>query len=465
MVVTTFATMTDAELLSRYVLERSTEAFAALVERHLPLVYSAARRVAGPDLAEDVAQGVFIELARQAGHVKSGTPLVAWLHLVTRRKAVNAVCEAARRRARETAAAELAAMKTSPSRWSDLEPLLDEALDSLVAPDRAAILLRYFEGKSLREVGAALGTTDDGAQRRVARALDRLRRFFGRRGVPVTAAALAADLTAHATIAPPAGLGLSIASAAGAVSPAAPVAASVFAMSTFQNVLVTSAFVVALGSVVFEAGVRRRGRAELRAVQARLEDLASQTRAAQQRHDLASPPKSASDLARESEMRAWLDRVDQLKALRDARADLSIPELALLSDDRWLALARDIQLGDETQIRDAFGRVREAAESTVVGQLQRALRAYLKTHEDRLPDDIRELAPLFDTRLPDDVLDRYTLLAHGRVADLPPRQRDRVVELNAPIDLERDAIWQIGPNAWSTRDASQPVLKTRSRRS
>jgi hypothetical protein len=230
-------------------------------------------------------------------------------------------------------------------------------------------------------------------------------------------------------------------------------------MSTFQNVLVTSAFVVALGSVVFEAGVRRRGRAELRAVQARLEDLASQTRAAQQRHDLASPPKSASDLARESEMRAWLDRVDQLKALRDARADLSIPELALLSDDRWLALARDVELGDETQIRDAFSRVRQAAESAFIQRLQRALRRYVDSHDKRLPADIRELAPLFDVRLPDGLLDRYTLLAHGAVADLPPRQRDRVVELNAPIDLERDVIWQIGLNTWSSREACQPVVE------
>jgi hypothetical protein len=87
------------------------------------------------------------------------------------------------------------------------------------------------------------------------------------------------------------------------------------------------------------------------------------------------------------------------------------------------------------------------------------LRTYLKTHDDRLPDDLQELAPLVGTRLPDGLLDRYTLLAHGRVADLPPRQRDRLVELNAPIDLERDVIWQIGNNAWSSRDASQPVVE------
>jgi RNA polymerase sigma factor (sigma-70 family) len=408
-VVITLVIMTDGELLLRYVRESSTEAFAGLVERHLPLVYSAARRTAGPDLAEDVAQCAFIELAQQAARMKPGVPLVAWLHLVARRKAINAVREAARRRARELAAAELAAMKTSPSPWNDIEPLLDEALESLATPDRAAILLRYFEGKSLRDVGAALGTSDDAAQKRIGRALEQLRRFFLRRGIAVTAAALAGDLSAHAMIAPPAGLGLIIASAAAAVSPAAaPIGASLFAMSTVQNVLVTAAFVVALGSALFEADGLRRDRAALHAVDTRLERLSAEMRAAQQQRnptgqqlateppENALPAKSASDLAREIQMRAWLDRVDRLKALRDSRPDLVIPELSLLPDAMWLSLARDVQLEDETQIRDVFARVRGSAESTFIGKLQRALRSYVEAHNDRLPDDLHELAPLID---------------------------------------------------------------------
>src|SRR5262249_38376019 len=119
-----------------------------------------------------------------------------------------------RRAAREQQAAEIESMKSDPAHWTAVEPLLDEAVESLDAPDRTAILLRYFENKSLREVGAALGTSDDAAQKRVDRAVGQLRAFSPRRGIAVTAAGLTTDLSAHAPHAAPVGLSATISTAA-----------------------------------------------------------------------------------------------------------------------------------------------------------------------------------------------------------------------------------------------------------
>src|SRR5687768_5088220 len=202
----------DHELLRQYAGNgpSAESAFATLVARHLNLVYSVARRhVHSKQLAEEIAQSVFVDLARKARHIDPHTPLVAWLHLVSRRTAIDMIRRESRRQARETAAAALADMKT-PSPWTDVEPLLDEAVESLPAADRSAILLRYFENKSLREIGATLGASEDAAQKRVSRALDQLRQFFARRGVTVTTSALAADLSSRAVEAAPSSLAASI---------------------------------------------------------------------------------------------------------------------------------------------------------------------------------------------------------------------------------------------------------------
>jgi len=165
----------DLELLRDYACEKSQEAFAELVRRHVDLVYSAAlRQVRSPQLAEEVGQSVFTDLARDAANLKPDTILTAWLYQVTRRTAIDVVRRESRRQARERLAVEMAAMNTATD-WTHIEPLLDDAMEALDETDRAAILLRYFENKSLREVGQSLGTSDDAAQKRVSRAVERLR--------------------------------------------------------------------------------------------------------------------------------------------------------------------------------------------------------------------------------------------------------------------------------------------------
>ena len=104
----------DPELLQRYAETGSQEAFAALVKRHLDLVYSAARRqVRSPQLAEEVAQSVFLHLSRLARTLQPGTPLAAWLYLVTRRTSIDVIRRESRRQARGQTAVAIAAMNTS----------------------------------------------------------------------------------------------------------------------------------------------------------------------------------------------------------------------------------------------------------------------------------------------------------------------------------------------------------------
>jgi len=211
----------DALLLRRYALEGSEPAFQELVQRHLPLVYSAARRQVGGDvhLAEDIAQSVFGELARAAVKLSPETVVAGWLHRTTRFVAAKTVRTEARRRAREAAAAleqdSPAAMDLSlndcPPDWDALCLHLDAALDKLSETDRDAILLRFFQGLDFRAVGAALNVSDDTAQKRVTRALERLRGLLEQRDVALPAAVLAAWIASNAVAAPPAGLAAAIA--------------------------------------------------------------------------------------------------------------------------------------------------------------------------------------------------------------------------------------------------------------
>src|SRR5436190_19932310 len=135
----------DLELLARYSRDGSEDAFAEVVRRHVDVVYSAAlRTVRSRELAEEAAQAAFTDLARGAEKLAPDTIVAAWLYEVTRRKAVDIVRREARRQLREQLATEMHVMNASTD-WSQIEPLLDEAMESLEKPDRAAILLRYFE--------------------------------------------------------------------------------------------------------------------------------------------------------------------------------------------------------------------------------------------------------------------------------------------------------------------------------
>lgn len=199
-------TVNNTELLGQFVLNRSEEEFALLTSRYLDLVYSAAlRQVRSPQNAQDVTQSVFLELWKNAHKLKPDTILSSWLYCVTRRTAVDLIRSESRRKSREQTAVQIAELKSPDGSWDRIEPLLDEAMQSLTEAERNIILHRYFEKKSMQEVGEILEITADAAQKRVSRALDRLREFLCQKGVSVSAGGLASILPLNSVHATPAG--------------------------------------------------------------------------------------------------------------------------------------------------------------------------------------------------------------------------------------------------------------------
>jgi RNA polymerase sigma factor (sigma-70 family) len=237
----------DAQLLREYVTYGSDAAFAEVVKRHANLVYSAAlRQVESSDSAKDVAQNVFTDLARKASTltISDGGCLVGWLYRGTRFEALNHRRAELRRQSRERQAmADLITTAETTPDWESLRPILDEAMSQLTDGDRDAVLLRYFKGQSLREVGAALGISDDTAQKRVSRAVERLRELFKERGVTVSAQAIVAAVSANAVQAAPVGLVATLA----AVALAKPAAAATTAVTVPKGTLTTFQKMLAVG--------------------------------------------------------------------------------------------------------------------------------------------------------------------------------------------------------------------------
>jgi RNA polymerase sigma factor (sigma-70 family) len=205
----------DMQLLRRFLEDHSEAAFASLVQHQIDLVYSAAlRRTRNPQAAEDVTQAVFVVLARKAGGLLGLKTLTGWLYQAARLTASNYLRTEARRARREQEAY-MQSVINQPEpgleeAWAQCEPLLENVMSDLGARDRNAILLRYFQNKSLRDVGAVLGVNPEAARMRVNRALEKLRRMFGRRGVKISAVTIAGALSARGTQAAPAKLAASV---------------------------------------------------------------------------------------------------------------------------------------------------------------------------------------------------------------------------------------------------------------
>ena len=203
----------DLELLSEFARNGSGGAFAEVVARYVNLVHSTALRfTSNPHHAQDITQAVFIILAQKAGKLPASTILSGWLYQTARLTAANFMKGEIRRQKREQEAYmestlnELASEKAQAA-WEQIAPMLDEAMGSLGESDRNAIILRYFENKTAQETGMALKTTEAAAQKRVTRALEKLRKIFTKRGVALPAALIASAVMARAVMAAPMGLG------------------------------------------------------------------------------------------------------------------------------------------------------------------------------------------------------------------------------------------------------------------
>lgn len=205
----------DAELLRRYAEQKDQAAFAELVRQNLPLVYRCACRSLDGDTsrAQDVAQEVFVDLARKAAALARHPALAAWLHTTTRYTAAGVRRGEHRRQQRHEEVRNMHEIESSgPSepRWERLQPVIDDALASLKEADREAVLLRFFAEKTHAEIGSRLGLAEDAARMRVERALEKLRAQLVRRGIVSAGAALGAALAGQGALAVPAGLAAGI---------------------------------------------------------------------------------------------------------------------------------------------------------------------------------------------------------------------------------------------------------------
>ncbi len=309
----------DGTLLAEYHAAKSEEAFRELFARHSPMVYSSALRQTGrAALAEDVTQAVFGILAEKAGKLRNHPVVSGWLHQTTRFAALKAVRSEQRRQHREQEASLMNELSDATDRvWSQMEPHLDEALGALNEADRDALILRYFENRSLREVGERIGVSDDAAQKRVSRALEKLRGFFDCRKLGLSTGVIATVLPVKAIGAVPVGLSKTIPAAvvAGGSAPATLELIHETMNMLFWAKLKTVAPIAAIGAVAVGTPITvqhniitdlRRENAELRAQLAALRNTPKQPAVM-----VAEPALSPSELAK---LRADAAEVHRLRA-------------------------------------------------------------------------------------------------------------------------------------------------------
>jgi RNA polymerase sigma factor (sigma-70 family) len=274
----------DAELLRRYVTERSESAFSSLVTHYLNLVYATALRELRGDShrAADVAQQVFITLARKAPALIGHPTLAGWLHNTTRHLALKSNRSEQRRTAREQEAYAMGEIRheEESARWNEIRPVIDWALGCLGPSDREAVLRRFFNGQDFPEIGDALQLSAPAARMRVERALDRLRSALARRGVVSTAAALTTTLTTQGALAAPVGLASSISAAAANVTPAS----GLFGFFTLMSInkVATSAAAILICTGLAGILVQQRTHARLELQLARAQSTKTEPLAVEQ---------------------------------------------------------------------------------------------------------------------------------------------------------------------------------------
>ncbi|MDB6130455.1 MAG: hypothetical protein JWM04_1562 [Verrucomicrobiales bacterium] len=308
---------TDSQLLQEYSEMHSDAAFSELARRHVDLVYSAAlRMVRDTHLAEDVTQGTFVALAKNAAQLRSEVVLSAWLHRTAQNIAAQTVRTEVRRRVREQEAVAMtdkfAGDGVGDAQWQDVELHLDAALGELSEGDRGAVMLRYFEKKTAREMSAILGVSDEASQKRVARAVERLRESMAKRGVTVGASGIVALVSANAVQAAPMAL-------AGSISTS--IALGGFAMTTALSTTTTGKFMTASVVKLILVGLAAVTATGIIGVQhqkiAALAEELSQLRAQVQKSEAANADLMEQSKAKPQRVTQQDDNLNELLQLRN----------------------------------------------------------------------------------------------------------------------------------------------------
>ncbi len=453
---------TDSQLLRAFAEHRSEPAFRELVRRHLDFVHSAAQRmVSDPHLAQDVAQGVFIALAKNAAPLADRPVLSGWLHRTAQNIAAQTVRTDVRRRQREKEAAIMNELCSAPDvSWDEIAPHLDAALGELSEPDRDAVLLRYFEKKSAAEMARQLGVSDEAAQKRVNRAVDKLRAIFAKRKITVGAGSLGILISANAVQAAPAGLAATLSAAAvltgTAVHTSTLIAATkTIAMTTLQKTFVTATVAVLAGAGIYEARQAAQLREQNQTLQQQQAPLAEQIQ--QLQNSFANATNRLADLAAENlrlksnpnqtellKLRGEVTRLNnqlrqqsaekskdstdptamtakalagRIKLLKDQYAQWqgkNTAELQLLSEEDWFSEVANNELNDDESCRSAMSNLRMTAKKKFSDAINQALNKFTESSGGQLPSNPSELKQYLQPPL-DSILDGYDIAKPGWV--------------------------------------------------
>ena len=383
--------------------------------------------------------------------------------------------------------------------WDQIAPELDAALGELDAADRDAVLLRYFQKRSAREMGEVLGVSEDAAQRRVSRAVERLRELFAKRGLKVGATGLAVIISSNSVHAAPIGLvtKITVASAALAGTSLATTATvtKAIAMTTLQKTCLTAALIAAFGSSFYEARQVAQTKKQLSTLERQQAPLIEQVRQLTRERDAAASQitlmreeneklnRNTSELAKlRGEVGGLQAGQKQLKTMKSvgldpndlatqhyleakAKADQIarslqqmpekyIPELKLMTDVDWLAATKEAKFDTDADVRKTLQRVRDLAKNRL--PMGTSLFSYTRDNNGQLPTDVNQLKPYIRSSLNntnvsdadlDAILGRYKILRTGNVNDLP--QGAWVIVEQAPVDRDYDSRAKFG-NGTST---------------
>ncbi|MFO1460087.1 MAG: sigma-70 family RNA polymerase sigma factor [Verrucomicrobiota bacterium] len=399
------------ELLTRYARYGEDSVFAEIVRGHLDWVYSAARRiVVDPHLAEDVTQSVFVTLAREAGAVArrlgEGMPLSAWLHRTARNAAAKMVRTEERRRAREHQFVmnpdTLEANGGDSQGWDDLSPHLDAAIAGLSDPDRDALLLRYFERRTSREIANRLGIGEEAAQKRVTRAMERLRDGLAARGIPVSVAALSGSVATQAVQVAPAGLAAAIHGLTAGI-PAA-------TAGGILSWLSPKAWTVGIGIVAAGLGVtvawQAREQQSLRLELARAKVPVEAAPVLESPTPMGNAEEHAEVLRLRGEVARLIRERDALKALASGRGGAP----AALKESGAASMPTDYE-----SFKSAGIRKLNESKNWVLACMQ-----YADAHGERYPESLADASGYLDASFDasEAGADRYELVYHGTLAEV-----------------------------------------------
>ncbi|HEY6228009.1 MAG TPA: sigma-70 family RNA polymerase sigma factor, partial [Verrucomicrobiae bacterium] len=429
-----------------------------------------------------------------------------WLCRVARNLSLNFRRDEFRRQTREKEA-QFMSSSEPPADWERVRRVLDDAMSNLSEADYDALVLRFFRNEDLRCVGAALGVSDDAAQKRVTRALEKLRALLAKRGVGISAAALAALIGANAVQAAPAGLALTICASTAlvgsSVSTSTFIAATkAIAMTTMQKTFIGLTLTALAATGIYEAHrastmreravaleqheapmaaqieelqrerddavsrlkvmetnkiVGENGTSELARLRGEVQRLRKDAKELEElREGMAS---SGADPAIEATLRSWAARASQMKQRLERSPERKIPEMNLLTEKEWLDAAKNFQkLETDEDYRRAFNAVRDGAKSEFGNLARKALRKYAAENDGLLPGDLSQLQGYFDKPVDDAVLQRYALLETGKLRDADGKYL--IGETAPPVDEQHDSKFQFSLNGTNSRslDSAEDML-------